>query len=373
MAAVLAACQDSPRYRPSTIFGQADTATDTIQVYDLEQIQQAGTLIGITLSGPDTYYEYRGQGFGPQYLLAEEFARQIGVKLQMEIAPDTAALLQKISCGEADFIALEMNDGRWVTREDTPQLTAAIDEWWDEGRKQRILKAAATPTRSVRRKMRPLMRDRVHGIISPYDDLFIQAASAAKLDWRLLAALAYQESGFDPQAQSWAGAIGLMQIMPATASTMGIARHRLTDPAVNIQAGSAYLQRLHDTFSDIQDPSERTRFALAAYNGGMLHIRDAMALTRKHGGNEQSWTQVAAYVLRLQEPAYYRDPVVKNGYMRGSETEAYVRQIIDRWDDYRTSARAHTPGSTPTPARRSVKDGSFQSRVKGMEHFSDSI
>ena len=83
MAAVLAACQDSPRYRPSTIFGQAYTATDTIQVYDLEQIQQAGTLIGITLSGPDTYYEYRGQGFGPQYLLAEEFARQIGVKLQM--------------------------------------------------------------------------------------------------------------------------------------------------------------------------------------------------------------------------------------------------------------------------------------------------
>ena len=105
----------------------------------------------------------------------------------------------------------------------------------------------------------------------------------------------------------------------------------------------------------------------------MLHIRDAMVLTRKHGGNEQSWTQVAAYVLRLQEPAYYRDPVVKNGYMRGSETEAYVRQIIDRWHDYRTSARAHTPGSTPTPACRSVKDGSFQSRVKGMEHFSDSI
>ncbi len=368
------ACEDSPRHRPSTIFGQAGTEADTVQVYDLEQIQQAGTLIGITLSGPDTYYEYRGQGFGPQYLLAEEFARQMGVKLQMEIAPDTATLLQKLHDGEADFIALETGYGRrWLTREDTPQLTRAIGEWWDEGRKQRLMAAAAMQPQTVRRRMRPMMTDRAHGIISPYDDLFIKAATAAKCDWRLLAALAYQESGFDPQAQSWAGAVGLMQIMPATASSMGIAKSRLTDPATSIQAGAAYLCRLHEVFSDIRDRSERTCFALAAYNGGVLHIRDAMALTRKHGGNDQSWAQVAAYVLRLQEPAFYRDPVVKNGYMRGSETEAYVRQIVSRWNDYRTSARAYTPGSTPAPARRSVKDGSFQSRVKGMEHFTDSI
>ena len=345
MAAVLAACQDSPRYRPSTIFGQADTATDTIQVYDLEQIQQAGTLIGITLSGPDTYYEYRGQGFGPQYLLAEEFARQIGVKLQMEIAPDTAALLQKISCGEADFIALEMNDGRWVTREDTPQLTAAIDEWWDEGRKQRILKAAATPTRSVRRKMRPLMRDRVHGIISPYDDLFIQAASAAKLDWRLLAAQCSQESAFDCKAVSWAGARGLMQIMPQTANLLGVQSSELFHPETNIMTAVKYISQLEKKFSDVRHPVERRKFVLAAYNGGYNHIRDAMNLARHDKRNPYSWNVVSYYVLHLSEPRFYRHPVVKNGYMIGQETFNYVNRILQKWNAYVTGR--HTPSPLP--------------------------
>lgn len=373
MGVCLNSCTPERPHAASTIFGQEDSAEDSVEVYDLEQIQQAGTLIGITLSGPDTYYEYRGQGFGVQYRLAEEFAREMGVKLQMEIAPDTATLIHKLMDGEADFVALESGSHkRWRTRDNTPQLTQAINEWWDNDRKLRLTQVA-TEKKTVRRKMHPLMSDRAHGIISPYDDLFIKASSTAGWDWRLLAALSYQESGFDPQAQSWAGAKGLMQIMPATAATMGIAADQLMEPAINIRAGATYLRQLQRSFSDIKDTRERTAFVLAAYNGGSLHIRDAMALTRKHGGNEQLWAHVAPYVLKLQEEAFYRDPVVKNGYMRGSETEAYVRQIMDRWADYRGSARAHSAGSKPTPARRNMKNGSFQSKVKGAEHYLDSI
>ena len=81
---------------PSAIFGKEEKQ---VELYDLPEIQMAGTLIGITLNGPETYYEYRGQGMGTQFLLAKEYARHIGAKLHMETAPDTATLLRKLKSG----------------------------------------------------------------------------------------------------------------------------------------------------------------------------------------------------------------------------------------------------------------------------------
>ena len=76
-------------------------------------------------------------------------------------------------------------------------------------------------------------------------------------------------------------------------------------------------------------------FVLASYNGGYHHIRDAMALTGKFGGNPKRWNDVSQYVLKLSTPQFYNDPVVKYGYMRGSETEDYVRKIRQRWQSYK--------------------------------------
>jgi membrane-bound lytic murein transglycosylase F len=111
------------------------------------------------------------------------------------------------------------------------------------------------------------------------------------------------------------------------------------DPARNVAAATQYIGLLNTEFRDIPNRNERLRFVLAAYNGGYHHIRDAMALTQKHGGNPMVWEQVAPYVLRLSQPEYYRDEVVKNGYMRGSETCDYVERIIARWNGYRKTAR----------------------------------
>ena len=309
----LAACTAKPEKDTSVLFATDAEQTDTLLLYDLHEIQASGTIIAGTLSGPDTYYEYHGREMGAQYLLAEAFAQSIGVVVQMEIAPDTLTLLKRLQAGEIDFIALEMP--KWQTREDESLLRKAIDEWWQPERIKQIQNTATVTTVTVRRRMRPVMQDAAHGIISAYDDLFRRYSGNAGWDWRLLAAQCYQESGFDPQAVSSMGALGLMQLLPSTADAMGVPTDKRFDPEQNIAAAARYIRKLSQSFSDIQDGEERIRFMLAAYNGGVGHVQDAQTLARKAGRNAQSWQDVAPFILRLAEPRYYRDPDVKNGYI----------------------------------------------------------
>ena len=364
---LLVACTAKQEKDTSVLFATEEAEADTLQYYDLHEIQSSGTIIAGTLSGPDTYYEYHGNGMGLQYRLAEAFAQSIGVVLQMEISPDTSSLLQKLKQGEIDFIALEMPT--WQTREDEPLLRGAITEWWKPDRVKQIESTANNTTVTVRRRMRPVMQDAAHGIISAFDDLFRRYSSTAGWDWRLLAAMSYQESGFDPQAVSSMGAMGLMQLMPSTADAMGVPRDKRFDPEQNISASTRYIRKVSQSFSDIKDAEERIKFTLAAYNGGVGHVQDAQTLTRKAGRDHQVWQEVAPFILHLSEPRYYRDPDVLNGYMRGSETEAYVRLIMNRWNQYRGSARSYTSGSTPAPARKSLQEGEYKSVVKPAEEW----
>ena len=336
--------------------------------YDLHEIQASGTIIAGTLSGPDTYYEYHGKEMGLQFQLAEAFAQSIGVVLQMEISPDTTTLLKKLRQGEIDFIALEMPT--WQTRDKESLLRKAIAEWWEPERVAQLKETSALQTLyTVHRRMRPVMQDAAHGIISAYDDLFRRHSGTAGWDWRLLAAQCYQESGFDPQAVSSMGALGLMQLLPSTADLMGVPSDKRFEPEQNIAAAARYIKKVSQSFSDIKDSEERIRFTLAAYNGGVGHIQDAQTLARKEGRNHQVWQEVTPYILLLAQPRYYRDPDVLHGYMRGSETEAYVRLIMERWNQYRSSARSFSNGSTPAPARRSLQDGEYKSQVKPAEEW----
>lgn len=182
-------------------------------------------------------------------------------------------------------------------------------------------------------------------------------APLARLDWRLMAAQCYQESTFDPNARSWAGACGLMQIMPGTADHLGIPRSSLYNPEENIAAAAKYLLELGGHFADVP-ASERVWFQLASYNGGANHVRDAMALARKHGRNPHRWADVSEFVLKLSQPQYYNDPVVRNGYMRGTETANYVSRIRDRWAQYRGAAGGGSIGgfvTSPERARRGYR------------------
>ena len=125
-----------------------------------------------------------------------------------------------------------------------------------------------------------------------------------------------------------------MQIMPSTAKMLGLAQEDIYSPEPNIAAASRYMCQLMSDFRDIPNQQDRICFALASYNGGKNHIRDAMALTEKYGRNPHSWNDVQEFVLKLTKAEYYTDNVVKYGYMRGTETTDYVNRIIRRWREY---------------------------------------
>jgi membrane-bound lytic murein transglycosylase F len=339
--------------------------TDTVpydEGFDLDAIQRNGELIALTLTGPETYYDYHGRHLGTQYMLAQSFADKLGVMLRMEVCRDSAEMLQRLADGEADLICYPMKKDSlgWMIGSDKEDLERELAAWFhpsmvDSMKKQEEFLLS---TRSVKRRVFAPMLNRAGGVISHYDGFFQRYASTIRWDWRLMAAQCYQESTFDPQARSWAGACGLMQIMPATADHLGLPRGSIFEPEQNIAAAAKYLGELDRTFADIPDRSERTKFVLAAYNGGHFHIRDAMALARKNGKNALHWREVEPYVLGLSKAEYYNDPVVKHGYMRGSETVDYVRKIHERWNGYRgvKTVRSTTAVSgTPQKAKRERK------------------
>lgn len=167
------------------------------------------------------------------------------------------------------------------------------------------------------------------GALSPFDALFRTACRDNGIDWRLAAAIAYVESRFQPELVSWAGARGVMQVMPGTAAAMGQDPDRLSDPAVCISAGVRLIATLDKALSDlIPDADRRRDFVIAAYNSGLGHILDAIALAEKYGLDSRHWhTGVRHAALMKSKPRYYRDPVVRNGYFNARETLEFVERV----------------------------------------------
>jgi len=184
-----------------------------------------------------------------------------------------------------------------------------------------------------------LSLDLSKGVISPYDDIFkaVSSAGIIKWDWRILAAIGYAESGFNNHLVSWAGARGLMQIMPRSAVAYGLPLDKIEDPQANIEAAARILADLDRMLAKkVADPGERLKFVLAAYNSGIGHIYDAIALAGKYGRNPQVWDgNVEQALLMKANPEYYSDPVCRNGYFRGRHTVAYVRKVSSLFARFR--------------------------------------
>ena len=349
----LGACTEKQQSTQTPWGDTFGTDTTTPQTFSLRDIQESGEMVVLTISGPDTYYEYRGKQLGTQYLMCEKFAQTIGVSLRVDICRSIDEMVKKFKSGDADMIVYPIptstkgiipcgystDQGKlsWAVRDGNTELADSIKNWYkpeiaaNVKREERELFS----TQSIHRHVYAPMLNTQAGIISNYDHLFKRYAPIARWDWRLLAAQCYQESCFDPKAYSWAGAKGLMQIMPETARHLGLAESEVCEPEQNIYAAVRYINELNSHFTDIRNPEERKFFVLASYNGGFFHIRDAMALAKKNGKNPHKWIHVAEYVLKLSTPEYYNDPVVKYGYMRGSETANYVSAIYSRWQKYR--------------------------------------
>jgi membrane-bound lytic murein transglycosylase F len=172
--------------------------------------------------------------------------------------------------------------------------------------------------------------------LTPYDVLLKRYSETYRLDWRLMAAQVYQESQFHADAQNWAGASGLFQIMPLTARELGFGN--VMQPDESIHSGVKYMSQLVSRLESRIPQREKHFFALAAYNAGWNHVRDARRLAAQNEWNPNKWFGHTEKAMRLlEQPRYYRR--ARSGFCRGSATADYVLQVQSRYEHY----AAHYP------------------------------
>lgn len=231
--------------------------------------------------------------------------------------------------GKADSVG-------WYVRPDAPQLLAAVDAYLTDTRrsafynilKQKYFEQSNRFTR-YKKAHHDFLR---YGQISKYDRVIQRSARRAGLDWLLVASVVFQESSFNARAQSWAGAMGLMQLMPSTAEVFGVPNP--WNPSQNIDAGVRHLAAQIARF-DTLDSRTAIAFGLASYNAGYGHLQDARQLALEEGFDPDAWAgNVEMAFELLSHERYYGGTTY--GYVRGSETIGYVNDILRRADVYRT-------------------------------------
>ena len=417
---------------------------------DLDEIKQRKVLRVLTRNASSTFFIYKGEQLGFEYEMAQEFAKSIGVRLEMIIPPTREALFEYLAAGKGDLIAagmtrtperekkylfsapyqfvnellivpakdkttkglpdlkgktisvrksssyyetlmnfrdslgfkiellpedietedilaqvgagkiaatvadsdivqLEMtynNNIRsvgplgdvteiaWVTRKNQSALKTELDAFMKKLYKGTFYNIMVNKYFKDSKAMRSDLKLRADrgGRLSPYDELVKKNAKQFEFDWRLITSQMYQESRFDPNAKSWVGAKGLMQVMPRTAEELKVPN--VEQPDNGILAGVKLMARYSNFFNSPEiSAKDRIRFALAAYNCGPGHIYDARQLASQMGLNPNKWfNHVEKALLLLSKKDVAK--TVRYGYCRCEEPVNYVSQIQDRYDHY---------------------------------------
>lgn len=230
----------------------------------------------------------------------------------------------------------------WAVSKSDKWLADSIDLWAASTNAQEYSKQALRHYFEMNRGPKPdsvkvdTLAVTPPGGISPYDHVFKKYAEAMGWDWRLLAAIAYTESGFDTNATSWMGARGLMQVMPKTAKLFGVDEEDLSDAEVSVRLASKILLELSSIMRSRTGPEDRIKFVLASYNAGSGHVTDAIALAGKYELDPRVWDEnVAQAMLWKMDPEYYNDSVCANGYCRGTEPVDYVVKVLNCYENYK--------------------------------------
>ncbi len=305
-----------------------------------------------------TVYVQKGSVYAERLkTLSNEIGDEINI---IQVPVESEQLVQMVARGEIEYTIADENVASvnktyfpmidigtaisfpqnlaWAVRKDSDELKKEIDTWLKDFR--RTSRYAVIYNKYFRNQHTVNIVSSDYyvlgsGKISMYDDIVKRESERIGWDWRLVSSMIYQESRFNPQAESWAGAFGLMQLMPATAGRFGVSRN--SSPESHIRAGVSFIHWLDKRFeNEIPDREERIKFVLAAYNVGKGHVDDARRLAEKYGDDPNVWEgSVGRWLLNKSQPKYYRDPVVKHGYARGIETTNYVVQVIDRYEHYK--------------------------------------
>lgn len=326
----------------------------------LHEIEKALIRNPIDLIGKEIYIRHHSAYQERLENLSEEIGGDIVI---VEDFPEveTEMLIKKVADGKIDYTVAEEDVAlvnatyypnldvetpisfpqqiAWGVRKNAPELLQSLNHWIAE--MKRTTDYYVIYDKYFKSRKQALQRTKSEFFslrgsqISPYDDLIKIYSTELGWDWRLLSALIYQESQFDKDAQSWVGAVGLMQLLPATAEEYGVTN--LTNPSRNLYAGTMHLKWLAKFWEDkIQDPEERLKFILASYNVGHGHVMDAVKLTEKYRKDPQLWDDnVEDFLARKSSPKYFKDPVVEFGYCKGSEPVAYVEEIYKIYENYK--------------------------------------
>jgi membrane-bound lytic murein transglycosylase F len=298
------------------------------------------------------------------YTRLNSLSNEIGGEINIiEVAGDydTETLIKKVALGDIEYTIADENVAMinqtyynnidisvaisfpqkiaWAVRNSSPNLLEVINIWLKGHTKTAEFAFLQKKYFKSAKSQRDRVNDHYSSLngkqLSPYDAIIQVRAKLLKWDWKLLASQIFQESNFNPNAESWAGARGLMQVMPQTAAQYG--QFNLYSPYENLKVGTLYLAWLDRIWQDkIMDDEERIKFVLASYNAGLGHVYDARNLAVKLGKNPMLWDgHVAECMLLKSKNEYYQDEVVKHGYCRGEEPYNYVKEILNRYEYYK--------------------------------------
>ena len=311
----------------------------------------------LDLAGKEVYVQSGSVYENRLRSLSNEIGGGIDIR---EVSLDSERLIQRVAMEEIDYSVCDENVGlvnatyyphldvgtaisfpqhvAWAVHPSSDSLMKLINECITEFRrtdKYAILNHKYFTNRHSYRSIHSEHYTLGSGKISPFDDAIKKESERIGWDWRLMASLIYQESRFNPEAVSWAGAFGLMQLMPVTAKSYGITAE--SSPEEHIWAGASFIRWLDERLMKVvDDPEERIKFVLASYNIGLGHIQDARRLAERYDSDPNIWfDSVDKWLLRKSEPQYYTDQVVRHGFARGTETYNFVRDIMDRYEHYK--------------------------------------
>jgi membrane-bound lytic murein transglycosylase F len=324
-----------------------------VQAKDAQLVRDATELVGRDVFvNPKSKYFHRlvhlneeiGGGINicpaPDSLTIDQLLYEVSAhNIPITVADNDIADLAKIYFKNLDCsVAVGLEQAKsWLVRRDAPQLRDSINRWYHSIENTRFFKKIENRYLS---KNNTYYGDNFtisipKGSISPYDSIFRRVAPITGWEWQLLAAVAWNESHFNPDAVSTSGALGVMQIMPRTGRKFGLNDSTFFIPSFNIEAGAQLIHRLDNMFSFVKDREERVKFVLAAYNAGQGHVLDAVELAKKYGANHEIWQEnVEKYLMLKSEREYYSDDVCKLGYFRASHTVRYVTDVQRTFDRY---------------------------------------
>ncbi len=291
--------------------------------------------------------------------IAEEIGKSIDI---VEVPEDEEQLIQFVAGEQIDYTVCDEKIAQvnqkyfpqidvrtaisfpqnlsWALRKNSPRLLLEINTWLQQfkhSQQYAILYNKYYQNQWLAQMVNSDYFVINSGRISPYDEEIKRYSMDLNWDWRLLASLIYQESNFNPGVKSWAGAYGLMQILPSTAQRFGIDTAK--SPESNIAVGVKLLKWLDKRFTNmISDKNERLKFVLAAYNVGIGHVIDAQLLTQKYNKNMYKWDDVKEFLINKSNPKFYKDPVVKFGYCNGLQPTFYVAEVLNRYGHYKNIA-----------------------------------